>query len=73
MTKHRGTCQEPGCGRIWRENCEDCLREHTDRHRAETGHPVHLQITTDDTSVWELRDMTRRAHRVLYPTRNRRF
>ena len=73
MTRHRGTCEHPDCGRVWRENCEDCLREVTDNHRAETGHAVHLQTTADDTPMWELRQMTRLAHRVLVTQRGRRW
>lgn len=65
MTKHRGTCQEPGCGRVWRENCADCLTEVTDRHAAETGHRVHLSICADDESPWELRRLTAMSHRGL--------
>lgn len=64
--RHRGICQDPECGRVWRENCEDCLREVTKRHTAQTGHPVHLAITADGEGTWGLRDLTRRAHRSLY-------
>ena len=71
MIRHRGTCEADGCGRIWRENCADCLREVTDRHRAETGHPVHLHITADDDGGWELRDLARRAHRQVLLTQKR--
>lgn len=51
---------------MWRENCADCAQEMADKHRRETGHDVRLQITTDDTPMWELRDMTRRAHMVMF-------
>lgn len=67
---HRGSCDQTGCGRVWRENCEHCLREVTDRHTAETGHRVHLAITPDGEPLWELRRMTRQARQVLLsPTR----
>jgi hypothetical protein len=69
VTKHRVTCETPGCGRVWRENCADCAQDTAERHRAETGHDVRLQISSDDTSMWELREMTRRARMVLVPKR----
>lgn len=58
---HRGTCTAEGCGRIWRENCEDCLEEVTARHTAETGHQVHLDISDPDAPSWGLRGLTRLA------------
>lgn len=65
MTRHRGVCTADGCGRVWRENCEDCLQDVTAKHTAETGHAVHLEITSSDSSGWELRDLTRRARQVM--------
>lgn len=65
MTRHRGTCEDPGCGRIWRENCEDCLTEVAAAHRTETGHTVALAITPEDVPFWELRHRTARARQVL--------
>jgi hypothetical protein len=65
MTRHRGTCEAPGCGRIWRENCVDCLTEVTDRHRTETGHAVGLAITPDDVPMWKIRDQVIQARLVL--------
>ncbi len=65
MIRHRGTCEAPGCGRVWRENCEDCLREVTNRHRSETGHPVGLSITTEEASNWEVLRLARQARRLL--------
>ena len=65
MTRHRGTCEDPGCGRVWRENCEHCLTEVATKHRAETGHTVALAITPDDVPMWELRRQTARARMVL--------
>lgn len=65
--KHRVNCKFPGCGRFWRENCAECATDAAARHRAETGHAVELRITPDDDPpMWELREMTRRAHRALY-------
>lgn len=72
MIRHRGTCEADGCGRVWRENCEDCLTEVTSQHTADTGHPVHLQISTQGESGWELRDLTRLAHRRLAPLATKR-
>lgn len=72
MINHRGTCEDPDCGRVWRENCEHCLREVTDRHRAETGHPVHLTITADGENGWELRNLTARSHHGLRSLPRRR-
>lgn len=68
MSVHRVTCVdciEDGSSKIWRENCEECATERAEKHRAETGHEVHLAITTNTGSMWELREMTRRAHMVL--------
>ena len=65
MTKHRVTCEYPDCGQVWREDCKDCAQDMADKHRAETGHPVHLSITADDVPMWELQAMTRRARMVL--------
>ena len=65
MTRHRGTCEAPGCGRVWRENCGDCLTEVASRHQAETGHTVALAIVADDTPIWELRQRISRAREVL--------
>lgn len=65
MTRHRGTCEAPDCGRVWRENCEDCLTEVTRRHRDETGHTVALAITPDDVPMWKIREQTTRARLVL--------
>ena len=66
-TGHRVTCAPCGTDgrvKIWRENCADCATERAERHRAETGHPVELTITTERT--WEdLRNMTGLAHPVL--------
>lgn len=62
---HRGSCEQDGCGRVWRENCEDCLREVTAGHTAETGHRVHLAVSADGEPLWELRRMTRQARQVL--------
>lgn len=64
MHRHRATCQAPGCGRSWRENCAECATDAAERHRAETGHPVELRITQADN--WhEVQEMAGMAHRVL--------
>ncbi len=63
--RHRGTCEAPDCGRFWRENCEHCLREVTDRHRTETGHPVGLSVTTEEDSNREVLRLARQARRLL--------
>lgn len=65
MIRHRASCGNPDCGRVWRENCADCLTEVADRHRAETGHTVLLTITADDENGWELRNLTARSRRAL--------
>lgn len=62
---HRGSCEQDGCSRVWRENCEDCLTEVTARHTAATGHRVHLAVSPDGEPLWELRRMTRQARLVL--------
>ena len=62
---HRGSCEQDGCSRVWRENCEDCLTEVTRRHRDETGHTVALAITPDDVPMWKIREQTTRARLVL--------
>jgi hypothetical protein len=59
MIRHRGTCEADNCGRVWRENCEHCLTEVASRHTAQTGHPVHLQITPEKVSSWELQGLIR--------------
>ena len=69
MIRHRATCEEPNCGRSWRENCADCLHDVADRHRAETGHPVHMLVTSDYDGEHPPRRMlrlTRQAHQSLY-------
>lgn len=71
MIRHRGTCEHPDCGRVWRENCEHCLTEVTDKHCAETGHTVHLSICTDE-SPWEIRKLTTMAHRSMRALPRRR-
>jgi hypothetical protein len=65
VIRHRGTCEHPDCGRAWRENCEDCLREVTERHTAETGHPVGLSITSEESSNWEVLRLAQQARRLL--------
>lgn len=62
MHNHRVTCTE--CSRTWRENCVECAHDTAARHRSETGHSVELSIITAE-SLWELRDLTRRAQAVL--------
>lgn len=71
-TRHRATCQDPDCGRVWREDCAECAQDMADKHRRETGHPVHLAIIPDGPTTWELREMTRRAHRMLFAPRRGR-
>lgn len=72
MIRHRGTCEADDCVWVRRENCEHCLRELADKHKAETGHTVHLTITADpDESGWELRQLARRTHQVLRYQRQR--
>lgn len=69
MIRHRATCEDPDCGRVWRENCADCLRDVADRHRAETGHPIHLLVTSDDDGgepPWRMLRLTRQAHQSLH-------
>lgn len=64
MINHRVECEDPGCGRVWRENCADCARETAAAHRRRTGHRVGLVITQAQT--WqEVREMTGMAHRML--------
>lgn len=71
MTKHRVTCDEPSCGRVWRENCDECAQDVADRHRRETGHSVSLQIS-DSTPGWKkLQEMTGLAHPVLIRNKER--
>ena len=71
MIRHRGTCEADGCHRVWRENCEDCLMDVVRRHTAQTGHPVHVHISADDTGGWELRDLTRLARQRTLMTGKR--
>jgi hypothetical protein len=68
VTKHRVTCEEPVCGRVWRENCADCAQDAADRHRRETGHPVGLQISDPEPGWKRLQEMTGLAHPVLLRT-----
>lgn len=64
MTKHRVTCSDPDCRRVWRENCADCAQDMADKHRRETGHDVRVQIGSD--SSWEsIKEMTGLAHPVM--------
>lgn len=53
VTKHRATCSHPGCERVWRENCQECLEDMADKHRRETGHEVEVSITIAET-LWEM-------------------
>ena len=64
MHDHRATCQDPDCGRVWRENCPECARDTAARHRRETGHDVLLQLSSAPN--WQkLQEMTGLAHPVL--------
>lgn len=62
---HRASCEQTGCSWVRRENCADCLRDVADAHRAETGHPVHLTITSDEQLRDNILTMATRARRML--------
>jgi len=70
VTKHRVTCDDPECRRVWRENCADCAQDMADKHRRETGHPVTVALGSE--MDWQtLKEMTGLAHPVLLGMKRR--